>query len=93
MKPEELICEVCNKNKAIGVASVPGVPLSVAYCKECLMANSHPMYVLIANTALCGKLENCNEWWRKIVMDSIKHQDKTLEWFNQEVELLKRKTE
>lgn len=81
-----LVCEVCNKNEALGVAAVPGVPMSVAYCKECLEANSHPMYVLVANTACVGGLEHANEAWKQMVMDSLKHQDKTLEWFNEQVQ-------
>lgn len=82
---DTLICESCNKNEAIGVACVPGVPYSAAYCIECLKANSNPMHILIANTACCGGLEHCNEWWKQIVDMSLKHQGKTLEWFNNEV--------
>ncbi len=85
-QPPELTCEACNKNKAIGVAAVPGVPISVAYCKECLQANSHPMYVLVGNTACVGGLEYANEGWKQVVMDSLKHQSKTLEWFNEQVQ-------
>lgn len=81
----ELVCNVCNKNKAIGVAAVPGVPMSVAYCKGCLEANSHPMYVLIANTACVGGLEMANEGWKQMVVDSLKHQGRTLGWFNGQV--------
>jgi len=29
------VCDVCLKNEAIGVFAIPGVPMSVAYCKEC----------------------------------------------------------
>jgi len=85
-KQPELTCNVCKTNKAIGVVAVPMVPMSVAYCRECLEANSHPMYILIANTACAGGLEHANEAWKKMVMDSLKHQDKTLEWFNEQVQ-------
>jgi hypothetical protein len=81
------LCEVCNKNKSIGVASVPGVPYSAAYCKECLEANAHPLFIIIANTACCGGLDKCSDWWKEIVNDTLKHLNKTLEWFNKEVEL------
>ena len=84
MEPE-LICEVCGRNKAIGAACVPGVPYSALYCRECLQANSHPMDVLIANTACCGGLEHCADWWTEMVMDSLKHQNKSLDWFEAEV--------
>jgi len=82
----KLTCEVCDKNEALGVAAVPGVPMSVAYCKECLEANSHPMYALIANTVCAGGLDHTVEEWKQMVMDSLKHQDKTLEWFNEQVQ-------
>lgn len=82
---DKLICESCNKNEAMGVACVPGVPCSAAYCYECLGANSHPMHILIANTACCEGLEHCNEGWKRMVNDSLKHQGKTIEWFNKEV--------
>jgi len=81
----ELICDACGKNKAVGVACVPMVPCSMAYCRECLQHNSHPMNVLIANTACIGGLDNANEAWRQMVIDSLKHQGKTLDWFNEQV--------
>lgn len=81
----KLICKACEKNEAVGVACVPCVPISMPYCGECLKANSHPMSVLIANTACIDGFTNANEFWKKMVMDSLKHQDKTLEWFNAEV--------
>ena len=81
----KLICEACNVNEAMAVVSVPGVPMSAAYCAECLRLNSHPMYILIANTACCGGLECCADWWREMVTASLLYQNKTLEWFNAEV--------
>lgn len=85
---ESMKCESCGKevslDKAI-VCSVPGVPYSACYCKECLQANSHPMWCLIIQTALAGGLDNCIDEWKEMVMCSLKHQNKTLEWFNAEV--------
>jgi len=80
------ICEVCNKNQAIGVYCVPAVPISCAYCKECLDANAHPWWVLIANTVCIGGLENAADWWKKMVEDTCKHLGRTIEGFNQEVQ-------
>lgn len=80
-----LVCEACNKNIAIGVCCVPGVPISCAYCTECIKVNSHPMWALIANTVCCGSLDTCADWWKEMVYASLKHQNKTLEWFNQAV--------
>lgn len=85
----KLICEACNKNEAIGVACVPMVPCSVAYCRECLQVNSHPMPTLIANTICIGGLDYANEDWKQMVKDSLKHQNKTIEWFNEQVAKVK----
>lgn len=81
----EMTCDVCHEHKAIGVAAVPGIPCSVAYCKHCLDANSHPMHLLVVATALMGGLEYGAIWWQAMVQDSIKDQDVTLEWFNNQV--------
>jgi len=82
---DKLICDCCNKNEALGVACVPMVPMSMAYCKECLEANNHPMAVLVANTACIGGLDNANDCWKQMVLDSLRRQNKTLDWFNSEV--------
>ena len=80
------ICEVCNKNQAIGVYCVPAVPISCAYCKECLDANAHPWWVLIANTVCIGGLENAAYWWKKMVEDTCCHLGRSIEGFKQEVQ-------
>lgn len=82
---EKLICEVCNKNEAVGVACVPMVPMSCAYCSECLRANAHPWGILIANTICLGGLDQANEDWKQMVTDTCAHLGKTLEEFNAEV--------
>ena len=79
------ICEVCNKNQAIGVYCVPAVPISCAYCKECLDANAHPLWILVGNTVCIGGLENAPYWWKKMVEDTCRHLGRTIEEFNQEV--------
>ena len=85
-------CDVCLKNEPVGVACVPGVPMSVAYCKECLAANAHPYRILVGNTAIISSLksggnylEDCADWWIEMVMDTLKYLDKTLEEFNLDV--------
>jgi hypothetical protein len=82
---KKLICDACKKNEAVGVACVPAVAMSCAYCKPCLEANNHPMWILTANTACIGGLDKSADFWREMVMDSLKAQGKTLEWFNAEV--------
>jgi hypothetical protein len=43
------------------------------------------MWALIANTACCGSLDTCADWWKEMVYASLKHQNKSLEEFNQAV--------
>jgi hypothetical protein len=86
-KPCELMptCEVCNKNTSVGVASVPGVPYSAAYCRECLAANAHPYFIVVANTACCGGLENTCPEWQDMVRDTLAHLGKSAEQFEADV--------
>jgi hypothetical protein len=86
IKIEELICEICNKEPALGVCAVPGVSFSCAYGKACLEANAHPWGILIANTACIGGLEQSAGWWKEMVECTCKHLGKTIEEFNKEVE-------
>ena len=83
---EKLICEVCGKNEAVGVACVPMVPMSCAYCSECLRVNAHPWGVLVANTICIGGLDQANEEWKQMVQDTCTHLGRTLEQFNLAVE-------
>ena len=82
---KELICEVCGKNKAVGIACVPMVSTSCAYCSGCLRANAHPWAVLIANSICLGGLDQANESWKQMVIDTCAHLGRTLEQFNAEV--------
>ena len=77
----KLICEVCEKNEAVGVCCVPGVPMSSAYCRECLQANAHPWNVIVANTACVGSFDDCIPEWKEMVRDTCKHLGKTMEEF------------
>ena len=43
------------------------------------------MWILIANTAMLGGLEQAAGWWREMVEHSLRAQNKTMEWFNGEV--------
>ena len=86
-------CEVCGKNDSIGVCCVPGIPISCAYCEECLKVNAHPWWILVANTSCIGGLKNAADWWKKMVEDTCKHLGKTIDEFNSEVEEAIRKFE
>lgn len=75
-------CDVCGKEEMVGVAAVPGVPMSVAYGRECLSANAHPVWVLAANTAMVGGYEHAAEWWQEMIDDTLKHLDVSREEFD-----------
>ena len=79
-------CEVCNKNESVGVAAMPGVPMSFAYCLECLKADAHPYFAVVANTACIGGLSHAGEWWIELINATLKHLGKTPEQFAQDVE-------
>lgn len=64
-------CEACGKEPAVGVAAVPGVPVSVAYGAQCLASNVHPLWLLVTNTAINGGIECCADWWRQMVNDTV----------------------
>jgi hypothetical protein len=78
-------CEVCGDEPAIGVAAVPGVPVSAAYGRACLEANAHPWRAIVFNTAACGGLENTAEWWRSMVHATLAHLGRPLDEFDRDV--------
>lgn len=89
-KKEEIkkpICEVCNKNESFSTISVPGVPISCAYCMECFQANAHPWWILVSNTACIGGIENAAKYWKEMVEATCNHLGKSMEEFNREVEV------
>jgi hypothetical protein len=55
--PEEWKCAVCQNELAVGVACIPGIPMSVAYGRTCLEAGAHPSWALRANVACCGGVD------------------------------------
>ena len=83
---ESLIkCDVCKNEPSVGVAAVPGVPMSVAYGEECLKANAYPLGVLVANTACAGGYEFTEDWWQEMVDDTLIHLDTSRERFDEMV--------
>lgn len=86
---DTLICEVCDEREAIGVAAVPGVPYSAAFCQECLTAGALPYWIAVSNTALAGGdlgLAGTVDWWQEVVGDTLKWLGKTREQFDIDVE-------
>src|SRR6266446_6940323 len=62
----ELICEVCEKNKAIGVANCTlAQPCSHAYCRECLREHADPIWCFLAVLDVVGP-EHVALWVKSI---------------------------
>jgi hypothetical protein len=79
-------CDTCHKNDAIGFAAMPGVPMSFAYCRECLNAGAHPYNMVVANTALIGGMASAADWWIALVDATLKHLGKSRTQFDEDVE-------
>lgn len=68
-----LLCDVCGQRPVAGVYAMPGVPISFAYCQGCLDASAHPLWAVVANTALCGGYDETAGWWQQLVDDTLAH--------------------
>lgn len=82
---KDLKCDVCDDEPVVGVFAVPGVPCSIAYGQRCLDANAHEWGLLVANTSICGGLDQMAGWWKQMVEDTCKHLGKTREQFDADV--------
>jgi hypothetical protein len=50
----ELTCEVCKQEAGVGVACIPGIPMSVPFGRACLIQRASPYWAIRANIACCG---------------------------------------
>jgi uncharacterized protein YktA (UPF0223 family) len=73
-------CECCNKEPAIGVAS-----MSIAWGKNCLEANVVPYQIAVYNTAMVGGYNLCADWWKELVKNTLSYFEKTEKQFNEDV--------
>ena len=81
-------CEVCGKGGEHPVASVPGIPYSAAYCKDCFASNAHPYHLVVTNTWSAGGYDECTDWWKSMVNDTLKHLKISREKFNSDISAL-----
>jgi hypothetical protein len=63
----KLVCEVCEKEDAVGVACVPAIPYSAAYGSQCLTLNAHPYGILRANVACNGGPDGTADWFMNLM--------------------------
>lgn len=79
-------CGCCHKEKPIiGVACIPGIPMSIAWCEDCLRSGAIPYEAAVCNTAMCGGLDHTNEVWQELVDVTLTYHGKTHEEFNMAV--------
>lgn len=75
------ICECCAKKKPlVGVAGIPGLPMSITWCGDCLNAQVIPYWACIhflamTNGDLTGLIPECQE----MITDSLKYHGKTMD--------------
>jgi len=56
------ICDVCDRDREIGVASLPFAPMSVAFCRECLTQRAYPLWSLLGLIDMCGGPDEVAAW-------------------------------
>ena len=65
------MCDVCNNESGgtdLGVACIPGVPMSIMWCSECLGRDSAPAFVFEHDLDMVnGDLAGLNEWAKQRV--------------------------
>lgn len=60
-------CEICNNESGgtdVGVASIPGVPMSIMWCSECIKRDCAPSFVFDHDYIFTahGDLNVLNDW-------------------------------
>jgi hypothetical protein len=65
--PDDSRCDVCSEATTTFVSSLPGIPISVARCRDCLHAGAVPLAVAVATTADVGGMDRAAGWWVETV--------------------------
>jgi hypothetical protein len=73
------LCEVCNKEEALCVACIPGIPMSVAYGRNCIDNYAHPVWAIRANILCCGGVEEVNQAYLNTLVYSEENEYITIE--------------
>jgi len=94
----DMLCDVCNKEPALGVAST-SIPYSCAFCRKCLEQGADPIMVFDlwytqigdpdnhacpddSKTFYEGKYVTYREWY---AIRSMQHDWHVLEWHEQKI--------
>ena len=72
---------------------MPGMPISVAYCRPCVVANAHPYELIVMQVALCGGtgavLNNVAVDYIPTIHDTLTHLGKSMDEFEKAVNACK----
>lgn len=83
-------CDVCGNDRKVAVASLPGMPVSVARCAACYQADAVPLWAAVANTVQIGGMANAADWWLDTVEATLSHLGISRDAFNKMVEEMNR---
>jgi hypothetical protein len=62
-------CNICGKSPTLGVAAVPGFPVSLAWCRECLENQVLPLFCV---EVTCGDLDlSTKETFKKYGVEKV----------------------
>lgn len=81
----EVQCEVCRQEPSVGVAAIPGLPMSVAYGYQCLKANAHPYGAMVAMTAMADGYDSLATWAQEMIEATLLRLNKSNDEFEQHV--------
>ena len=86
-----MLCQCCEKEESVGVACLPGIPMSVAMCARCVKSRRYPWWVVVANTVLVTPVakdwrEHAADWWKSAVLRNLELHNKSEEDFVAEVQ-------
>jgi hypothetical protein len=78
------LCQCCRHEPAFGVASIPGVPISITWCVTCIQTGVMPIDVLATTCAINGgDYDEMAEWWLDgYLAPSLHHFDVSLDRFD-----------
>jgi hypothetical protein len=81
-------CDCCGHadRQIAGVGAIPGVPMSILWCVECIKAQVIPYPVLVSQVALAGGYNQCHPGYQVLVDATLAYFGKTRDEFDTAVQ-------
>lgn len=70
---EANLADCCRKNPTVGVAAIPGLPMSIGWCQECLNAGVQPSWAIAMQVEMMGGIEEAAEWFQDEALRTLAH--------------------